>query len=248
MSGSRWFFVACLLVSGLALLLILPGLMPAQAMPPAAAAGLGVWRAAGCENCHTLYGQGGPFAPDLTHTYAQRGPDYLAAFLVNPSAFYPGQRQMPVFGFTRSEIDQLIAYLDWIGQQPPAQTWPPRPILVSGSGGLGSLAPSPVEVSAASDDPAVRGRALFSQPPAICSTCHSLEPDVVIIGPSLAGVASRAETRVAGQTAEAYLRSSIIHPEAFIVPGFQDVMQKNFGSVLSADQINDLIAFLLTLR
>ena len=31
-----------------------------------------------------------------------------------------------------------------------------------------------------------------------CTTCHSLEPDVVIVGPSLAGVASRAGSRVSG--------------------------------------------------
>ena len=28
--------------------------------------------------------------------------------------------------------------------------------------------------------------------------------------------------------------------------GFQDVMQKNFGDVLTSDQINDLIAYLMT--
>ena len=91
-----------------------------------------------------------------------------------------------------------------------------------------------------------RGRYLFSNAPAICSTCHSLQPNVVIVGPSLAGVASRAGSRVDGMSADEYLRNSIVHPSAFIVPGFQDVMQKNFGDVLTSDQINDLIAFLKT--
>ena len=73
-----------------------------------------------------------------------------------------------------------------------------------------------------------------------------LQPDVVIVGPSLAGVADRAGSRVAGLSAEEYIRTSIVHPSAFIVAGFQDVMQKNFGDVLSSGQINDLIAYLMT--
>ena len=48
------------------------------------------------------------------------------------------------------------------------------------------------------------------------------------------------------ESAEEYLRTSIIHPAEFIVPGFQDVMQKNFGDMLTSDQINDLIVFLMT--
>ena len=42
-------------------------------------------------------------------------------------------------------------------------------------------------------------------------------------------------------------RISIIKPGVYIVPGFEDVMQKNFGDVLTSEQINDLIAFLMTL-
>jgi hypothetical protein len=73
-----------------------------------------------------------------------------------------------------------------------------------------------------------------------------LQADVVIIGPSLAGIASHAGSRVAGLSAEEYIRASIVHPSEFVVPGFQDVMQKNFGDVLSSGQINDLIAYLMT--
>ena len=39
-----------------------------------------------------------------------------------------------------------------------------------------------------------------------CITCHSLEPDVVIVGPSQAGLGTRAGTRVPGQSAEEYIR------------------------------------------
>ncbi len=247
MSGTRLFFAVCLLISAVAFALAIPSTMPASAMPPAPSVGMGIWKSRNCEGCHTLYGQGSAFAPDLTHIYAMRGGDYLREFLLNPGAFHPNQRQMPMFGLTKSESDNLLAFLQWVGEQPAAQQWPPRPITISGGGSLDIQPASTSNSSAAnSDDPVVRGKYLFSNAPAICSTCHSLQPDVVIVGPSLAGVASRAGSRVAGLSAEEYIRTSIVHPSAFIVAGFQDVMQKNFGDVLSSGQINDLIAYLMT--
>ncbi|MBL8163784.1 MAG: c-type cytochrome [Anaerolineae bacterium] len=248
MRGTRLFFAGCLLLSAVCVALAWGAALPARAMPPQAAAGMQVWRDNACEACHTLIGQGGPYAPDLTHIYVQRGADYLREFLTNPGAFHPGQRVMPRFDLTRDDIENLFAFLEWVGQQSP--TWPPQPILVAG-GANPAVSFAPVSSTAdpvEADSPAMRGAALFRTPPAICGTCHALQADVVIVGPSLAGVASRAGSRVPGQSAEDYLRESIVNPGDYVVPGFQDVMQKNFGSVLTSDQINDLIAYLMTLR
>lgn len=82
-----------------------------------------------------------------------------------------------------------------------------------------------------------------------CRVCHSLEPDVKLVGPSLAGLAGRADGRVAGLSAEQYLRQSIVDPNAYVVEGFPaNQMPPNFGETLADQQINDLVAFLLTLR
>ena len=82
-----------------------------------------------------------------------------------------------------------------------------------------------------------------------CITCHSLEPDVVLVGPSHAGVATRAETYVSGMSAEAFLRQSIVDPNAHVVAGFPaGVMYQNYGQDLAAPQIDDLVAFMLTLE
>jgi len=82
-----------------------------------------------------------------------------------------------------------------------------------------------------------------------CSTCHSLEPDVILVGPSLAGIADRAGEQVADLSAEEYLNQSIIDPDAYTVEGFQpSVMPLVWSSVLSEGQINDLVAFLMTLK
>ena len=81
-----------------------------------------------------------------------------------------------------------------------------------------------------------------------CATCHALVPDTVIIGPSLYGVATRAETRVEGQTAEEYITLSILRPGDYVVEGFNDVMITNLAKELTNEEMNALVAFLLTLK
>lgn len=83
---------------------------------------------------------------------------------------------------------------------------------------------------------------------AACRICHSLEPGVTLVGPSFAGIAARAATRVPGMTAEEYLYQSITDPDAYVVEGFPaSQMVPNLGEILTEEQIADLIAFLMTL-
>jgi hypothetical protein len=45
-----------------------------------------------------------------------------------------------------------------------------------------------------------------------------------------------------------YIRTSILHPSEYIVPGFPDnLMPQTYGEVFSETELNDLIAYLLTL-
>ncbi len=82
-----------------------------------------------------------------------------------------------------------------------------------------------------------------------CRICHSLEPGRRLVGPSLAGVGTAAETRVAGLTAGEYLRQSIVDPDAYIVKGFQaGAMLPDIAELLTEQQLDDLVAFLLTLK
>ena len=98
-----------------------------------------------------------------------------------------------------------------------------------------------------------RGRELYFETSlgtnASCRICHSLEPDVVLVGPSFAGIATRAATRVPGMSAEEYIRQSILDPDAYVVEGFQPGMEPpNFAEILTEQQIDDLVAFLMTLK
>ncbi|MBT6706433.1 MAG: cytochrome c [Chloroflexi bacterium] len=44
------------------------------------------------------------------------------------------------------------------------------------------------------------------------------------------------------------IRTSIIDPSAIIVDGFNDLMPKTFGDVLSDSELDDLIGYLNTLN
>ncbi len=79
-----------------------------------------------------------------------------------------------------------------------------------------------------------------------CAICHSLVPEKVITGPSLAGVATRAGNRVEGFEARDYIYQSITDPDAYVVDGFQNLMPPNFLEKLKSEEIDAVIAFLLT--
>jgi len=82
-----------------------------------------------------------------------------------------------------------------------------------------------------------------------CTTCYSLEPGVIGLGPSLAQAGAEAALRVEGRSAADYLRASILTPDAYIVDGFGGgVMPSTYGDELTEQQVADLVASLLTLR
>ena len=93
-----------------------------------------------------------------------------------------------------------------------------------------------------------RGFALFSGK-GRCTTCHSLSPDVTIVGPSLAGIATRAEKREPPLTAADYLEESILDPDKVKAPGFEMLqMDTSLAKTLTTDEISDLVAYMLTLK
>lgn len=245
-----------------------PRLTHEDKLTPQVLAGQEVWHRNNCTNCHTLLGEGAYYAPDLTKIAAQRGASYLKAFLKDPSKFYnekTNRRLMPAQGLSDEEIDNLIAFLDWIAHI-DTQGWPPRPILVSGASIPGTNVPTgqpsaPAPGAAASNDPVALGQALFHATPPGCFACHSVAPGVNLAGPSLAGIAERAKQVVADPTykgkakdAEGYIRESILAPSAHLVPGAQysaegrSFMPDNFGSELKPEQVDQLVAYLMTLK
>jgi mono/diheme cytochrome c family protein len=99
---------------------------------------------------------------------------------------------------------------------------------------------------------AALGQALFDEFQAeasfACATCHLADSEAQLIGPGLQGVSQRAATRVEGQSAPEYIQNSIRTPDAFVVPGFPDnLMPRVYGDIFTDEQIDNLIAYLMTL-
>lgn len=83
----------------------------------------------------------------------------------------------------------------------------------------------------------------------ICNTCHTIGKSGALRFPDLAGIATRAATRVEGLSAVDYLAQSLYHPGDFIVPGFNPGMPvANKPPVgLTDDEILTVIAYLESL-
>jgi nitric oxide reductase subunit C len=224
-------------------------------------AGKHVWHRKNCINCHTLLGEGAYYAPDLTKIAQQRGDAYLRQFLQDPSRYYSEERHgriMPNPRLSEEDITGVIAFLTWVSRI-DNQNWPPRPILVTAATpqGIALGTPSP---GAASEDPVALGGALFRRSPPACFSCHSLQEGIVLVGPTLAGLATRASALVnsadykgSARTAPDYIRESILNPHAYVVAGStfsaggQSIMPA-YDTILKPEEVEQLVAYLATFK
>lgn len=248
----------------------------AQNNTPQVQSGRDVWHKYNCINCHTLFGEGAYYAPDLTKITQLRGEQYLKAYMRDPSAFYDEQRHrrlMPKQNLSEAEIDDLIAFLDWVSKV-DNQGWPPRPILVTGAaipgtdfspqqmaGGAAEVLPPGARPVSGAEDPIALGAAVFRSAVPACNACHSTAPGVNMAGPTLAGIGARVEQLLGSQDyhgeatdLKGYLIESIRTPSAHIVPGAmysangQSFMPNTYSEALTDEQIDQLAAFLATLK
>ncbi|HUF39065.1 MAG TPA: cytochrome c [Anaerolineales bacterium] len=106
-----------------------------------------------------------------------------------------------------------------------------------------TIAPSPTPTLPAE---VVRGRQVFERN---CATCHSTTPDMIVVGPSLAGIATRAATRIPGMDAEAYIRESIAYPGNYTVEGFREgIMPDQVIESLAPEDFEAVVDYLMTLE
>jgi len=76
--------------------------------------GKDLWDTNNCMGCHTLLGEGGYYAPELTKVIDRRGKGYIKAVLMSPIPWEPNGRKMVAYGFSEEEAQDLISFFDWI--------------------------------------------------------------------------------------------------------------------------------------
>jgi cytochrome c oxidase subunit II len=92
------------------------------------------------------------------------------------------------------------------------------------------------------DDWILRGQNLLASGKYPCSGCHMLETFPAWpgnSGPNLTGVATRAQSRVFGQSAAQYLVTSIRHPQRYIVTGYGNAMPQFHEDTAAVNYMSD---------
>lgn len=197
----------------------IPAQTHADAITAEVAHGKDLWDHNNCMGCHTLFGEGAYYAPELTKVYERRGATFIRAMLKDPASMYPGQRQMRKYDFSPEQIDALVAFFKWAGSV-DLNGFPAKPTLA-----LPSTPPN-AEPSGAT---ASARPAAFNQ---ICSACHSLDGRGGNVGPVLDHVATRLDAD--------YLRKWLKNPASVK----SDAKMPALG--LSDGQVEELVSFLGT--
>jgi nitric oxide reductase subunit C len=253
-----------------------PKLTNAQNITPAVTHGKDVWHKNNCINCHTLFGEGAYYAPDLTKIAQHRGAAYLQAYLKDPSKFYDEQRHrrlMPKQDMTDVEIADLVSFLDWVSKV-DNQGWPPRPILVTGAG-IGPMGAQPAGQVAAvvgGQPPAsvplprtripsrwarsCSGRRPPRAPPATrwCPASTWPGPRWLAWPHAHSRRSNRPTTRARRRTQPHTCANPSLEPSAHTVAGAMysasgvSFMPATYGKDLTPDQINHLVAYLATFK
>lgn len=104
-----------------------------ETLTESVARGKHVWEKHSCINCHTLLGEGAYFAPELGNVWVRYGgaenPEgaraAIKAWMRAQPTRVPGRRQMPNFGLSEQELDDLVDFLKWTSEI-DTQGWPPN--------------------------------------------------------------------------------------------------------------------------
>ena len=181
-----------------------------------------VFQRKNCNDCHTILGIGGYYAPDLTKEADRRDAQWLATFLADPAQAKPGTT-MPNQRLAQADVANLVVFLDWV-RHIDTNNWPPRPLSSITTGVVASRPPAPAVFEA-------KG----------CSGCHMIDGQGAAgPGPNLSHIGSTPYDGLPNTAA--YLARFLADPPA-VNPG--SVMPK---LPLSQAELDSLVAYLVALK
>lgn len=97
-------------------------------LTPQVVKGKHLWEENNCMGCHTIFGEGAYYAPELTKVIDRRGAPFVKAVLTSKAPWAPNGRKMVAYGFSDNDADDLIAFFTWIGNV-DLNGFPPKPDL-----------------------------------------------------------------------------------------------------------------------
>ncbi|MFO0752592.1 MAG: cytochrome c [Thermodesulfovibrionales bacterium] len=169
-----------------------------------------------CNDCHTILGFGGYYAPDLTKVVQRTGEDGIRFRVKSPeTAFANSWRKMPQQHVSDAEIESLIAFFTWIGAV-DNNDWPPQDSKKRMTRG------EEIAVAAGGLSP---GAAVFQNRG--CMHCHSLHGKGGKFGPPLDTVGRRLTL----EQIEHYIKDpKSVNPRA-LMPPQKDLSEKELEEV-----------------
>jgi len=187
-----------------------------------------MWQQRNCNDCHTILGIGGYYAPDLTKVIDNRGSAWIALWLANPAGV-KSNAEMPNQNLTGAEIQNLVSFFTWVGKV-DTNNWPPKPVANLLGGGTGTNT---------GEGTGLNGALLFQQ--GSCIGCHMINgAGATGPGPDLSHIGSQPYDGLGNSASD--LTKWLQDPQA-VKPG--TIMPK---LPLTQPQIDALVQYLLTLK
>ncbi len=124
-----------------------------------------------CMTCHNIQGEGGSFAPELTHEGSKLKRTWIKGFLQKPDIIRPLLKQMPKFNITENEAEKAVEFIEeyFVNDDIPVDKY--------------------VE-SQPTDDEIAKGKEFYDLKG--CRSCHAIK-EGGIVGPTLKRVGDRLE-------------------------------------------------------
>jgi len=179
-------------------------------------AGKKVFEKYNCNDCHTILGFGGYYAPDLTKVVQRVGADGIRVRVKDPAkAFASSWRKMPNQRVSDAEIESLIAFFTWVGNV-DNNDWPPQDSKQRLSRGEERM------VAGVGVSP---GAAVFQSRG--CMSCHALRGTGGTVGPAMDTIGRKLNLA----QIEQYIRNPKAVNSKAIMPPQTTLSEKEFKEV-----------------
>ncbi len=203
----------------------------------AVVSGKEAWQGKNCNDCHTILGIGGYFAPELTKVITRRGAQWVSTWLTDPQAIMPGTT-MPNQRLTPDQVSNLVTFFSWVNQV-NTNGWPPQPLtstmVATHTGG-------------ANEQP-LSSKVVTLVEKGDCGSCHTVRGIPTAVGTDAPDWCISARNFQTGKVDLAYLRRAITDPNADIAPGYKaGLMPTDFGTAFSTQEIDLLVVFIAGLN